>query len=71
MSLTLTGGREAETSAPAAVSTGGWVVLQDELAALSANSTHVAAQRGGHHRNRDNPDLVSEVIASLIRQMRS
>jgi pimeloyl-ACP methyl ester carboxylesterase len=49
----------------------GWVVLQDELAALSANSTRVAAQRGGHHRNRDNPDLVSDVIASLIRQMRS
>ena len=33
-----------------------WAELQeDELAALSTSSTHVEADHGGHHLNRDNP----------------
>jgi pimeloyl-ACP methyl ester carboxylesterase len=48
-----------------------WVTLQDELAALSTNSTHITAEHGGHHLNRDNPELVSEVITGLVRRVRS
>ena len=48
-----------------------WVVLQNELAALSTNSTHVVAKSGGHHLNRDNPELVAEVITDLVKRVRS
>jgi pimeloyl-ACP methyl ester carboxylesterase len=48
-----------------------WLVLQDELATLSANSTHVVAEHGGHHLNRDNPELVVEVVADLVKRVRS
>jgi pimeloyl-ACP methyl ester carboxylesterase len=48
-----------------------WVTLQGELAALSTNNTHATAEHGGHHLNRDNPELVSEVIAGLVRRVRS
>ena len=48
-----------------------WLVLQDELAALSTNSTHVTADYGGHHLNRDNPDRVTEVLSDLVRRVRS
>jgi pimeloyl-ACP methyl ester carboxylesterase len=33
----------------------GWRVLQNELPALSTSSTHIVADHGGHHLNRDNP----------------
>jgi hypothetical protein len=46
-------------------------VLQNELAALSTNSTHTVADYGGHHLNRDNPELVAGVITSLVRRVRS
>jgi pimeloyl-ACP methyl ester carboxylesterase len=49
----------------------GWLVLQDELAALSSNSTHVVAEHGGHLLNRDNPELVAEVITGLVERVRS
>jgi pimeloyl-ACP methyl ester carboxylesterase len=49
----------------------GWVVLQGELASLSTDSTHVRAERGGHHLNRDNPELVYEVIGGLVERVRT
>jgi pimeloyl-ACP methyl ester carboxylesterase len=48
-----------------------WAGLQDDLAALSARSTHVEADHGGHHLNRDNPELVAEVVADLVNRVRS
>ncbi len=48
----------------------GWRVLQDELPALSADSTHVVAEYGGHHLNRDNAELVSEVVVGLVSRVR-
>jgi pimeloyl-ACP methyl ester carboxylesterase len=49
----------------------GWVVLQNELATLSTNSTYVVAEHGGHHLNRDNPELVAEVVIDLVKRIRS
>ncbi len=49
----------------------GWLVLQNELAALSGNSTHVVADYGGHILNRDNPELVAQVLADLVGRIRS
>jgi pimeloyl-ACP methyl ester carboxylesterase len=48
-----------------------WAELQDELAALSTCSTHVEADHGGHHLNRDNPELVARVIADLVERVRA
>jgi pimeloyl-ACP methyl ester carboxylesterase len=48
-----------------------WLILQDELPELSTDSTHVTAEHGGHHLNRDNPELVAEVIIGLVRRVRS
>lgn len=48
-----------------------WVVLQNEMAALSTNSTHITADRGGHHLNRDNPQLAAQVIADLVERVRT
>jgi pimeloyl-ACP methyl ester carboxylesterase len=47
-----------------------WVILQNELADLSTDSTHIVAEQGGHHLNRDNPDLVSQAVTRLIQQIR-
>jgi pimeloyl-ACP methyl ester carboxylesterase len=47
-----------------------WTILQDELAGLSSNSTHVTADRGGHYLNRQNPELVAEVVGRLVDQVR-
>jgi pimeloyl-ACP methyl ester carboxylesterase len=49
----------------------GWVPLQKELATLSTNSTHIVANHGGHHLNRDNPELVARVMADLVKRVRS
>jgi pimeloyl-ACP methyl ester carboxylesterase len=49
----------------------GWVVLQDELAALSTDSSHVTAEHGGHHLNSDNAELVCEVITGLVERVRT
>ena len=49
----------------------GWIVLQDEMVALSADSTHVVAERGGHHLNHDNPELVAQAVTDLVRRVRS
>jgi pimeloyl-ACP methyl ester carboxylesterase len=48
-----------------------WLALQNEMAALSTDSTHVTAERGGHHMNRDNPELTAEVILGLVTRLRS
>jgi hypothetical protein len=48
-----------------------WVTLQNDLTALSTDSTHVTAGHGGHHLNRDNPELVCEVIAGLVERARA
>lgn len=48
-----------------------WVTLQDELAGLSTNTTHVTADHGGHHLNRDNPELVAHAITDLVERVRS
>jgi pimeloyl-ACP methyl ester carboxylesterase len=48
----------------------GWAQLQDELAELSTDSVHVVAANAGHHLNRDDPELVVEVIADLVHRVR-
>ena len=47
-----------------------WAELQDELADLSANSTHVVAANAGHHVHCDDPGLVIQVVADLVRHAR-
>jgi pimeloyl-ACP methyl ester carboxylesterase len=44
-----------------------WAQLQDELAGLSADSTHVVAVNAGHHVHCDDPGLVIKVVADLVR----
>jgi pimeloyl-ACP methyl ester carboxylesterase len=44
--------------------------LQDELADLSADSTHVVAVNAGHHVHCDDPGLVIQVVADLVRHGR-
>jgi pimeloyl-ACP methyl ester carboxylesterase len=48
-----------------------WAALQDELATLSANSTHVVSEHAGHYVHRDDPELVTRVIVALVAQVRS
>jgi pimeloyl-ACP methyl ester carboxylesterase len=47
-----------------------WAALQDELATLSANSTHDVSNRAGHYVHRDDPELVISVITALVAQAR-
>jgi pimeloyl-ACP methyl ester carboxylesterase len=47
-----------------------WAQLQDELAALSSNSVHIHAERGGHYLHLDNPELVIQAIRDLVRRCR-
>jgi pimeloyl-ACP methyl ester carboxylesterase len=48
-----------------------WIQMQDELAALSSDSVHVYAERGGHYLHRDEPDLVIQAIRDLVRRCRA
>jgi pimeloyl-ACP methyl ester carboxylesterase len=48
-----------------------WTVMQNEMATLSTNSTHVVAEHGGHHLNHDNPELVANVLGSLVKRVRA
>ena len=48
-----------------------WTVMQNEMAALSTNSTHVVAEHGGHHLNHGNPELVANALTSLVKQVRA
>ncbi len=47
-----------------------WAQLQNELAALSSDSVHVYAERGGHYLQFDEPDLVVQAIHDLVRRCR-
>ena len=47
-----------------------WAQLQDELAALSSDSVHVHAERGGHYLQLDEPDLVVQAIRDLVSRCR-
>jgi pimeloyl-ACP methyl ester carboxylesterase len=42
------------------------MALQDELAALSTNSTHVLAMGSTHSIHLDRPDLVIEAIRKVV-----
>ena len=57
-----------------AAGTGGswpiWAQLQDELAALSSDSLHIHAERGGHYLQFDEPDLVIQAIREIVRRCR-
>jgi len=46
-----------------------WLALQDELAALSTNSTHVIAEGSGHAIHLDRPDLVIATIRQVLSQV--
>jgi pimeloyl-ACP methyl ester carboxylesterase len=48
-----------------------WAQLQDELAALSADSVHIHAGRGGHYLQFDDPELVIGTIRDLVRRCRA
>jgi pimeloyl-ACP methyl ester carboxylesterase len=47
-----------------------WLALQEELAALSANSVHLVAGNAGHLMHKDDPDLVVRAITGLVRRVR-
>jgi pimeloyl-ACP methyl ester carboxylesterase len=47
-----------------------WLELQQELAALSADSVHVVAPSAGHLVHRDDPDLVIGAITDLLHRIR-
>jgi pimeloyl-ACP methyl ester carboxylesterase len=44
--------------------------MQDELAALSPDSVHIEAERGGHYLHLDEPDLITQAIRDLVRRCR-
>lgn len=46
-----------------------WLALQDELASLSTNSTHVIAEGSGHAIHLDRPDLVIAAIRQVLSQV--
>lgn len=45
-----------------------WIHLQHELAALSGDSVHMVATNAGHHVHQDDPELVVDTIADLLRR---
>jgi pimeloyl-ACP methyl ester carboxylesterase len=47
-----------------------WSGLQEDLAGLSDNNTHVIAERAGHLVHRDDPGLVATVLRDLARRVR-
>ncbi len=48
-----------------------WVQMQQDLAALSADSVHVTARAAGHYLHLDDPDLVINAIRDLVRRCRA
>ena len=48
-----------------------WLELQADLLNLSANSTHVIANHAGHNIQLDEPQLVIDAIARVVREIRS
>jgi pimeloyl-ACP methyl ester carboxylesterase len=48
-----------------------WAELQADLAALSDHSQHVMTEQGSHHLNRDNPEVVAQVLIALVQRVRA
>ena len=48
-----------------------WQDLQNELAGLSSNSTHIAATHAGHMIPTEEPELIIEAIRKLVNDARS
>ncbi len=46
-----------------------WREMQDELAALSADSVHVTTRDAGHYVHLDDPDLVIRAILDLVKRV--
>jgi len=47
-----------------------WLELQDDMTGLSPNSTDIIAQRSGHSIQRDEPQLVVDVIRQVVESSR-
>jgi pimeloyl-ACP methyl ester carboxylesterase len=47
-----------------------WQQMQDELAHLSTQSTHVIANNSGHYIQLDRPDLVIEAVHKVVDEAR-
>jgi pimeloyl-ACP methyl ester carboxylesterase len=48
-----------------------WVELQEELAQISSNSTHIMAYESGHFIQQDQPDLVIDAIFQVVEAAKS
>ncbi|MDH3274712.1 MAG: alpha/beta hydrolase [Gammaproteobacteria bacterium] len=48
-----------------------WVQTQEQLAALSEESTHSICERCGHYVHKDNPRLVIDAVRSVMEQART
>ena len=46
----------------------GWLPMQQELAALSADSRHITAGGSGHAVHLDDPELVADAIRDMVRR---
>jgi pimeloyl-ACP methyl ester carboxylesterase len=49
---------------------GNWLALQDELAALSTNSTHLVVEDSSHLLHYDRPDLVVDAVRGMVESIR-
>jgi len=47
-----------------------WQKMQAELAGLSTCSTHIVADRAGHHGNRDDPVFLVQAPRGMIDKLR-
>lgn len=47
-----------------------WLQMQEELAALSSNGTHIVVEDCGHYIHGQQPDVVSDAIRSVVAQVR-
>ena len=48
-----------------------WLDMQDEIAALSSNSTHIVATTSNHFIHYEEPELVIDAILDLVNTARS
>jgi len=48
-----------------------WNKLQNELASLSTNSTHIVAENSGHMIQLSQPDVVVKAVEQIVKQARS
>jgi len=48
-----------------------WQQLQDELAGMSSNTTHVVVEHAGHNIQLDSPDSVVDAILGVVKQVRA